>query len=713
MASAAPRHPLPRGSVFRHRPQPSFRPDIQGLRAVAVLLVVASHVGGVPAGGYVGVDVFFVISGYLITGLLVRELGGTGRISLREFYARRVRRLLPMALLVLAASNLAAYVVFTPERAGQALRDALWSAGFLANVHFADIGTNYFDATRPASPVQHYWSLAVEEQFYLVWPWLLLALVVVLRGRWRRVVLAVGLLAELSLLWSLVTTRSEAAAAYFSTPARAYELAVGALLALLPYARLSPWLDAWGGAVLTWVGLAGIAAAAVRYDDQTPFPGAAALLPVAGAALVLLGGTVAPTRPLLRNPVLVNPVSAYVGRVSYSLYLWHWPVLIVLSALLPSSGLRVPLVLLVAAVLTVAGHHLVEEPVRRSRWLSRRRTPAVPANRRVPARTTLVTGGRRAGAVAAAAAVVVGGFVLPALALETTPAPPVVAAAPRDEPPAALRQAVADSVAPASWPALSPDLSGIARSGAAEWIVDRCDNVDARNLQRCHYGAPAKRVAALVGDSMAISYLPGLRAALEPRGWSIQVLTRNQCPNPLIGLWRDRPTEPFTSCDEHKRWVLDEVRRLRPQLVIASDSITFIDHEQGQPTGQARFAAWTSGLADFLGQLRAATPKVVVLGPPPRSGNLQSCVTRLSAPVDCTTAVATDWRAFRAAEARAAAQSGAGYVDPEPWFCAAGRCPAVVGSTPVYTDGRHLTAAYSRRLAPQLFAGLAPAADTS
>ena len=161
---------------------PSYRPDVQGLRAVAVLLVVAGHVWGVPAGGHVGVDVFFVLSGFLITGLLLREHERTGTVDLREFYARRVRRLLPAAALVLAVTNVASWLAFSGERAGQVLADSLWALG-LANVRFAALGTDYFDDTRPPSPVQHFWSLAVEEQYYLLWPCLLLLLLALRRRR--------------------------------------------------------------------------------------------------------------------------------------------------------------------------------------------------------------------------------------------------------------------------------------------------------------------------------------------------------------------------------------------------------------------------------------------------------------------------------------------------------------------------------------------------
>ncbi len=642
------------------------RADVQGLRAVAVLLVVADHVLGVPHGGYVGVDVFFVVSGFLITGLLVREHAATGRVDLRAFFARRVRRLLPAALLVLAATNLAAWLVFPGERAGQVLRDSVWGLG-LANVRFAALGTDYADSARPASPVQHLWSLAVEEQFYLVWPVVLLALLAALG---RRTALAVAGLVALSFAWSVLLTAQAPAAAYFSTPARAWELGAGALLALVVRRSVvRPWLSR--------TGLVLIAASALAFDERTGFPGSAAALPVLGTVLVLLGG--APLRGL------VHPLSAYVGRLSYSLYLWHWPVLVLATALLAPGPERTAAVLGLSAVLSVLSLHLVEEPVRRSAWLRR------GAPRRRP---------RAAVALAAASSLLIAGWVVPAVALH---APERAAAA---APPAAapdLSALVAASVAPDAWPTLDLPLTSISSTGAPEWIVDRCDNVNPGNVDRCRYGdLTAPRTAVVVGDSMATSWLPALRAALDPREWSVQVLTRNQCPLPRLGFWRERPAERFSACDEHKDWAFGRVRALRPDLVLASNSTTMLDHQVGEPTGAARFPSWRTGMTQALRELVPYAGRVVLLSPPPRAGNLQSCLTRLSRPVDCTTEVPSDWRSMRTAERAAAASAGAAHVDVEHLFCAGGRCPAVVGSTPVYTDGRHLTAAYARRLAPQL-----------
>jgi peptidoglycan/LPS O-acetylase OafA/YrhL len=687
------RHPVPtvRGRAWP-APGATFRPDVEGLRAVAVLLVIASHVTGVPAGGYVGVDVFFVISGFLITGLLLREHARTGRISLRDFYARRVRRLMPAAVLVLAVTNVAAYLLFAGERAGQALRDSVWALGFLANVRFSAIGTDYFDDTRPPSPVQHYWSLAVEEQFYVVWPCLLLGALWLARKRGAAVVLL--LVTAASLAWSLWATEAGATSAYFATPARAWELGVGALVAVLALTSVPRRIPVAVGTALGWLGLYGIVLAAVLLDERTPFPGSAALLPVLATALVLLGGEAGAAD---RNPVLVNPVAKYVGRLSYSLYLWHWPVLVVCAAVLP-EGLLVVVPLVASFVLAALCHHLVEDPVRRSAWLSRR--TLTRAHRRA-------SGRRAAVALTAAAGLLGGGFVLPAIALQEEEGAAVARPVPgQSSAPAdltALTRQIAASVDPASWPELDPPLEGITYAGAPEWIVDKCDNVNSGNLDQCRYGRPtARRTAALFGDSMAISWLPALREVLEPRGFAIQVLTRNQCPVPAVMFFRERPEEPFHQCSAHKEWAIDQVKALRPELVLVSNSLSLVGNQADEPEGDLRYARWQEGMTETLRRLTAVAGDVVVLGAPPRAGNVQECVTRVSDPGDCTEPVPEEWQSVRAAEQTAARQAGASYVDPEVWFCRDGQCPAVVGSTPVYTDGRHLTAAYARRLAPYL-----------
>src|SRR6187551_545959 len=278
--------------------QVRHRADIQGLRAVAVLLVALNH-AGIPflKGGYVGVDVFFVLSGFLITGILLSQAQRAGRVSLTEFYVRRARRILPAAVLTLVATSIAAHQLLNFVRARTVVEDSIWASLFAANIHFAGQGSNYFAQGQPPSPILHFWSLSVEEQFYLVWPTVLsLVLFGALFGRrlrsrrpaLGRALIVIAGAGIASLAWSIHSTHASPTTAYFSTPARAWELALGAGLALA--AMTAHRIPARLQVVMGWAGLGAVACAAVLFSDGTAFPGYAALLPAVGAALVIGAG---------------------------------------------------------------------------------------------------------------------------------------------------------------------------------------------------------------------------------------------------------------------------------------------------------------------------------------------------------------------------------------------------------------------------------------
>ena len=365
--------PVP-GAVEAREQDRSFRPDVEGLRAIAVGLVVANH-AGVPwvSGGFVGVDVFFVLSGFLITGLLLRERERSGRTSLLGFYARRVRRILPAGTLVAVVTVLASYHWLGFLRGNRIAGDGRWVALFAGNLHFAADGTKYLNANVPASPLQHYWSLAVEEQFYLLWPVLLATTAVLCRRSSLRITLA-GVLSGMivsSLAWSVVETSSNGTWAFFSPLTRAWELALGGLIAVaVPLLRSRDGRPRAAWASLSWVGLLVMLASAYTIGSGTAFPGWAVTAPVLGAAAVVTAGTAAPgsgAEMLLRLPPF-----QWVGRISYSLYLWHWPLLKIAeqrrgTPLPPAQSL---LWVAVAVVLSVLTLRLVENPIRFARRLT-------------------------------------------------------------------------------------------------------------------------------------------------------------------------------------------------------------------------------------------------------------------------------------------------------------------------------------------------------
>ena len=350
-----------------------FRADIEGMRAIAVGLVLLYHGFNAPfTGGFVGVDVFFVISGFLITNLLLHEQAQNARVSIARFYARRVRRILPAATLVILATVFVTYYRLGFIAGNQIAVDAKWTAVFAANIHFGLLGTDYLGSQLPPSPLQHMWSLGVEEQFYLLWPGIFLGLVLLVRGRRHRTALAVALvgLIVVSLAWSLIETQSKATWAYFSPLTRAWELALGALVAILATvaARIRP---AWLTELLSLCGITGIIISALVLNSSTHYPGSAVALPVISTALLIATGC-ANQRTLVGRALALRPMQ-WIGARSYSLYLWHWPFLIIAAEYLgkklsvtQNAGL-----LLLALAATAVTYRLIENPVRHARALAR------------------------------------------------------------------------------------------------------------------------------------------------------------------------------------------------------------------------------------------------------------------------------------------------------------------------------------------------------
>ena len=358
------------------RPQPKhFQPHIQGLRAIAVLLVVVYHFyPGRLSGGYIGVDIFFVISGFLITGQLARELQRTGRIALPGFWAKRARRLLPASIVVLLFSTLATLFLLPLSGLVASLREILASTFYVENWALAAGSVNYL-ASSDESLVQHYWSLSLEEQFYVIWPLLLLGATwlgarFAAERRWAFLVGVVVAVSALSLLSSVLYTASNPSEAYFATFTRMWEFGVGALVALLP--RFRP-RGALATNVVGYTGLAVILACGYFYDRTTPFPGWLALIPVLGTAAVLMADQ--RERRLDVGSVLSTRPAQFVGDISYSLYLWHWP-LIVIAPFIPGWGLGTinRIVLFIACfVLGWLTKKFVEDPTRGWSYLTSRR----------------------------------------------------------------------------------------------------------------------------------------------------------------------------------------------------------------------------------------------------------------------------------------------------------------------------------------------------
>ncbi|MDQ1106243.1 acyltransferase family protein [Nocardioides zeae] len=684
---------------------PAGRNDIQGLRALAVLVVVAHHLAGRPAGGFVGVDVFFVVSGFLITGLLLREHERTGTISFRSFYGRRVRRLLPAAVLVLAVTVAATGLVLGAARARDTAVDAAWALVFAGNWHAAAEAVDYFRADGPVSPLQHFWSLAVEEQFYVVWP-ALLAVVLGLAARRTspaRARLALGatvaVLAAASLAWALHVTATAPTAAYFSTAARAWELAAGALLAVGAGAcsRLPDGLRP----LLSWAGLACIVVSVGWVAPTTAFPAPGALLPVLGTLLVLAAGTHGdPDHQQRWLWPLTNPLSRCVGDLSYALYLWHLPVIVLGVPLVGDGAGALAGLALLSLVLAAATYHLVEDPLRHARW-SRPR----PRSR---SRSRYGLAGAVTTVLVAATATVVA---LQPGSSGTTPDAAEVAeiraltAASYSPAVADLQTAVRVALATDDWPDdLSPGVDeAIAQEDVPE-DVDRCGQVEHVDVAGCTWGhEDATRRAVVVGDSISLSYVVTLRDTL-PDDWSLTALGAFGCA--FTDKVRAHPdADVVAGCEHRKELAADAIRELEPDLLVVANM--YVPRPVIGKRVPMTPEEWRTSTETEVAPLRSAVGHLAFLAPPPSDVDIADCWSRVASPADCEGRVTASWEAMADAEVALAADLGATYVDSRDWFCADDRCPAFVGTTPVKNDLVHMTQAYQRVIEPAVAERLA------
>lgn len=667
------------------------RRDIEGLRAVAVLLVVAYHCGiGFVGGGYVGVDVFLVISGFLITSLLLREIRTSGTISIPAFYARRALRLLPAATVVVVTTVAAAAYWLPPLRRTGVLVDALYATGSALNFRLAVVGTDYLGGAGDPSPLQHFWSLAVEEQFYLVWPPLLLAAAVGLhRGRLRtvRVYAALAAITAGSFALSVGQTVQNPSWAYFGAHTRAWELGVGALIALGAgsLSRLSRPV----AAALSGTGLAAIAGSAVLFSPTTAFPGYAALLPVAGTAAVIVGGCTTPSR-WLSGPALQG-----IGRLSYSWYLWHWPFLMIAPAALGITPSWWQNVLIAAgafgaAMLTYA---LVENPARRLTGLRARPWRAIAAGGIAAAGSAalcvLIT-------VAAGSAADAGDYRAPAVAGTTLDA-------------GGLSRLIARSVdAPAVPVNLKPQLTKAA-ADRPQLNRDGCDttSTDATVRTPCAYGdLTSPTTVVLFGDSHAGHWFPALERVATDRHWKLVVVTKSACSAADSVIFYEKLKREYTECVAWRKAAWQRIRALRPAKVFA----TSVAPGDMLNAGGDQDRAWADGWARSLEQLADSGAHVYHLGDTPWMASIvPECLSEhLDDPQACgrSRAAAVVMPRRRALIAAALRARGATVIDPVPWFCTASHCPPVVGNVLVYKDQHHMTTAYSRLLAPLLSAAV-------
>ncbi len=688
-----------------------LRPDIQGLRALAVIVVILDHLIGWPSGGFIGVDIFFVISGFLITGLLLREYEKTGSISFGNFYRRRIKRILPASTAAIIATLLGAFLIFGGARFMETLKDGVAAALFSANWRFAAAGTDYFRASGPVSPLQHFWSLSVEEQFYFAWPavMLLVLTLVVRRGGDRRHArvgagVVIGLVSLASLAWAVWETQALPTRAYFSTFSRTWELGAGAALAFA--APLCGRLPAVVRPVLAWLGLGLMGGGLFLIDSSSAFPAPWALLPVLGTVLVILAGTGADRHAFLFP--LTNPVSGYLGNISYSLYLWHFPVIILAGAVFVDRSVVFNLGCAVAMLLAaVYSFHLVEDPVRRSSWLSgARRTPGSPTAGTTAGRKPTRGVGFRRAAVGASITVLVTAAALPFV-------PPqqkdirLVNALPADvsSETAELQEQIRDALGRTEWPDLSPSMDEAMAGLEAPEDVTACGGTGQMVVEDCTWGDPeADRHAVVVGDSIAMTWVSPLREALgSDQGWDVTSLGTFGCTFTDLLIENPEP-EVVDACEDRKSQAVDAINELQPDVVfIANTYEPRFPESWGEPMSPQE---WQDSMRAILQRFSGSVGRVVFLAPPPLYTDITDCYSKVAEPSYCAGRIDPQWRTFAGAEQELADAVGGNFLDPELWFCAEDWCPSFVGTTPTKRDLVHMTPAYQVKVAPALRAEL-------
>lgn len=605
--------------------------QIQGLRAVAAILVTVFHARLVP-GGFIGVDIFYVISGYLITGLILREIENTGTLDLRSFYQRRIKRLLPTSVFVLFVTAIFAWILFPPITRDALGRDLFAAATYISNYLFAWWQNDYQNLNATPSPFIHYWSLAVEEQFYIVWPLFLLFL-----ARYGKKVIFAGIAITtlLSLLFSIYLTQVAPIWAFYSLPTRAWELGFGALLLFLPETKKKI-------RILPWLGFLGIALSSFNFNENTAFPGKNALVPV--LATVFLIASIKYWPPLF-NDLANSRLSQWLGAISYPLYLWHWPALV-----LPSSAMGRPLrfyerflCILLTIVLAHFTSKYIEEPLRHKNFAPR----------------TIYKGAAYTTAVSLVAGVLIS---FTSSSIITT----------KGE--------------------VSYQFDLVQVMEKPDVYGDGCHvNYGETKSGYCTYGEKeSSKTIVLYGDSHAAQWFPTLEKMANKRGFKLVSLTKSACP--AVDAKRpDQGAFKQVHCTKWRENSIKRIAEIQPLAVITSSFQYFTPDN----SSISRTQWWNEGQRKLLKGLRGSTNNLIYIGDTPRPlRDIPNCLASRDSKVCDSTE-----------RSKVSVIPGFDVINPNPWLCSS-YCPAIVEGTVAYRDASHISVDMALRLLPKLEAAL-------
>lgn len=605
--------------------------QIQGLRAFAAIIVTLFHARLVP-GGFIGVDIFYVISGYLITGLILRELDSKGKLDFTAFYQRRIKRLLPTSVFVLFSTLIVSWFVLPSTQRDELGRDFFAAAAYISNYLFAWWQNDYQNLDATPSPFIHYWSLAVEEQFYLLWPMLL---VFFARKGKRAIIVGISIVTALSLALSIYQTQTAPIWAFYSLPTRAWELGIGALLLFIPPRILTH-------RTLPWMAFVALSVAAFNFNDQTSFPGMNALIPVIATALLI---ATIPIWPPIFNDLSNNGISQWLGKISYPLYLWHWPALV-----LPSSALGRPLTLLerfacilLTVLLADVTNRVIEEPLRHMKI----------APKKIYAATIGIT----------ATSLALAFFV-------TTTVPAMVTTTGNK--------------------AFTFDLAQvITKPKVAE---DGCHVPHNSNRSGyCTYGnVNSDTTIVLYGDSHAAQWFPALEKIALKYGFKLVSLTKSACP--AVDAPRDdEGAFTYIKCAQWRENSYARIKAIHPKAVIMS-SWQYFSPPANYPDPQRW---WRDGQIKLLNSLKGSAENLIYISDTPHPLlNIPTCLaTRKSSQCD------TSEKSVNLVI------PGFKVIDPTPWLCT-DICPAIKDSIVAYRDRSHISIAMSLHLVPLLESAL-------